>query len=167
MIADKIAISDMLHRYCRGIDRMDRALALSVFHPDAELDYGSAFRGSGEEFIDWVWRAHAQVVRHSHNITNCYVEVDGDRAASEAYSFMMMRMDTPDGPMVLQSNGRYLDEWVRYESRWVILKRRSVHEFQEIRRLEIGSRPEAEVVATRDAHDPSYQLVPALFGDAR
>ena len=163
-IADKIEIRDMLHRYCRGLDRMDRELALSVFHPDSELDYGSVFKGSGAEFIDWVWPNHAKVTRHSHSITNCYIEVDGARAASESYSYMVMRMDTPEGPMILQNNGRYLDEWVRYRGGWVIMKRRSVHEFQEIRRLENSGSSEHTCVASRDKADPSYQLDPPLFG---
>ena len=156
----------MLHRYCRGLDRMDRELALSVFHPDSELDYGPSIKGSAAEFIDWVWLAHAKVTRHSHNITNCYVEVAGDRAASESYSYMMMRMERPAGPLILQSNGRYLDEWVRHHGRWLILKRRSVHEFQEIRRLERGALAEDAIVAGRDRTDPSYRLVPPLFGSA-
>lgn len=164
IIADKIEIRDMLHRYCRGLDRMDRELALSVFHPDSELDYGASFRGSGAAFVAWVWEAHARVTRHSHNITNCYIEVDVDQAASESYSHMIMRMETPEGPMILQSNGRYLDEWVRHEGRWVILKRRSVHEFQEIRRLGNDGRPEGAIVASRDTADPSYDLFPPLFG---
>lgn len=163
MIAAKIEIRDVLHRYCRGLDRMDRALALSVFHPESELDYGAAFQGSGAAFIDWVWLQHAKVTRHSHNITNCYIEVEGERAASESYSFMVMQMDTADGPMILQSNGRYLDEWVRFDGRWVILKRRSLHEFQEMRRLEGGQRADG-ALASRDGADPSYQLTPALFG---
>ncbi len=164
VIADKIAIRDMLHRYCRGLDRMDRTLALSVFHPDSKLDYGSSFQGSGAQFIDWVWPNHARATRHSHNITNCYIEVDGDRAASESYSLMIMRLDPPQGPMIIRTNGRYLDEWVRHEGRWVIITRHSIHEFQEARQLETGGLPESTSSATRDGSDPSYRLLPALFG---
>jgi hypothetical protein len=162
-VADKIEIRDMLHRYCRGLDRMDRALALSVFHPDSQLDYGPVFKGSGAAFIDWVWPNHEKAIRHSHNVTNCYIEVDGERAASEAYSYMLMLVETPHGAMVLRNNGRYLDEWVRYQGGWVIMKRQSVHEFFERRLLEDGTASSGPCAATRDTMDPSYQLEPPLF----
>src|SRR5438477_89804 len=32
-LAAKQAITEVIYRYCRGLDRMDRALALSVWHP--------------------------------------------------------------------------------------------------------------------------------------
>lgn len=166
IFADKLAIRDALHRYCRGLDRMDRDLALSAFHPQAQLDYGASFEGSAPAFMDWVWPNHERAVRHSHNITNCYIEVDGDRAASEAYSYMIMRLDLPEGPMVLQSNGRYLDEWLRFDGRWGITKRRSIHEFQDMRRIEGSGAAQRDCRATRDESDPSYALTPTLFATA-
>ena len=33
--ADKIEIADVVYRYCRAIDRMDRELLESVFHEDS------------------------------------------------------------------------------------------------------------------------------------
>lgn len=33
-LAAKWAITEVIHRYCRGLDRMDKALALSCWHPD-------------------------------------------------------------------------------------------------------------------------------------
>ncbi|MCB2076155.1 MAG: nuclear transport factor 2 family protein [Novosphingobium sp.] len=166
VIADKLAIRDLLHCYCRGLDRMDRALALSAFHANAELDYGASFRGSAVQFMDWVWPNHERGTRHSHNITNCYVEIDGDRAASESYSYMIMRLDLPNGAMQLQSNGRYLDEWQRRDGRWGIVRRQSVHEFQDMRRIEGPAATKRDTLATRDTSDPSYALSPALFAAA-
>lgn len=32
-LLDRQAILDCIHRYCRGVDRMDRQLTLSVYHP--------------------------------------------------------------------------------------------------------------------------------------
>jgi len=32
LLAAKQAITEAIHRYCRGVDRMDRALTLSVGH---------------------------------------------------------------------------------------------------------------------------------------
>jgi hypothetical protein len=34
-LLDRQAILDCVHNYCRALDRLDRALLLSVYHPDA------------------------------------------------------------------------------------------------------------------------------------
>ena len=162
MLMLKPAIEDMLHRYCRGVDRMDRTLALSVFHPDSTVEIDAAFTGSGPGFIDWVWERHRSAVRHLHNITNVCVSGAGDRAASEAYVMALMRIESAGGLMTLQSHGRYLDEWVRFEDRWVIKRRRYVHEFQEIRRIENDMAPATQVPSRRDRSDASYSLAPSL-----
>jgi hypothetical protein len=162
MLTLKLAIEDMLHRYCRGVDRMDRALALSVFHPESTVEIDAAFAGSGPGFIDWVWERHAGVARHLHNITNVCVGGDSEKAASEAYVMALLRIESQGGLLVLQSHGRYLDEWVRFEERWVIKRRRYVHEFQEIRRLESDMTPATRVPSRRDRSDASYSLTPNL-----
>jgi hypothetical protein len=158
----KLAIEDMLHRYCRGVDRMDRPLALSVFHPESEVECDDHFTGSGPAFIDWIWERHRGVARHLHNITNVCVSGTENEAASEAYIMALLRIESPNGLMVLQSHGRYLDEWVRFEERWVIKRRRYVHEFQEIRRLAEDMAPATQVPSRRDTDDASYSLTPGL-----
>ena len=84
-LLDRDAIRDVLSRYCRGLDRMDRPLADTVWHPGGTALYDGIFEGTGAGFLDWVWEAHANMDRHSHQITNVLVELDGDRATSEAY----------------------------------------------------------------------------------
>src|SRR5665213_3060327 len=82
----KQAITEAIYRYCRGLDRMDREVALSVWHPAGTADWGETyFQGTGAGFIDWVWEVHAGFERHSHQITNILIEVNGDRAVSESY----------------------------------------------------------------------------------
>jgi hypothetical protein len=158
----KLAIEDMLHRYCRGVDRMDRPLALCVFHPESTVEIDAAFTGTGEDFIDWMWERHRSAARHLHNITNVIVSGTDAAAASEAYVMALLRVESQNGLMVIQTHGRYLDEWVRFEARWVIKRRRYVHEFQEIRRLESDMAPAKQVPSRRDPSDPSYSLTPRL-----
>src|SRR2546423_5558199 len=90
----KQAITEVIYRYCRGLDRMDRDLAVSVWHPGGAADYGDdMYVGTGEGFIDWVWKQHALFERHSHQITNILIEVDVDseRAVSESYVTVALR----------------------------------------------------------------------------
>ena len=42
----KQAIRDALSRYCRGLDRMDKAMAYAVWHPDGTADYQGIFEGT-------------------------------------------------------------------------------------------------------------------------
>ncbi len=46
-------ISDCLTRFSRGMDRFDRDLFLSAFHPDATIAAGD-FVGGPEALYDWV-----------------------------------------------------------------------------------------------------------------
>ncbi|MFM8863148.1 MAG: nuclear transport factor 2 family protein, partial [Acidimicrobiia bacterium] len=54
IVADRLAIADLMALYCRGIDRLDRDLVRSCFHPDATDTHGS-FHGTIDEFLDWAF----------------------------------------------------------------------------------------------------------------
>ena len=77
-LLDKQSIRDVLSRYCRGLDRMDKQMAYAVWHPDGTAFYDGIFEGTGHGFVDWVWQAHAAMERHSHQITNVLIELDGE-----------------------------------------------------------------------------------------
>ena len=74
-----------MHRYCRGVDRFDREMVLSVYHPDAIDDHG-VFVGRPEAFVDWAFAYHARHQQATHHIvTNHTCELDGDTAHTETY----------------------------------------------------------------------------------
>jgi hypothetical protein len=158
-VAAKQAITEMLYRYCRGLDRMDRDLALTVWHPGGGAHYGGIFDGTGEGFIEWVWQAHAGFERHSHQITNVLIEVDGDTAVSEAYVTVVLRM-RGDGDQFtdVESRGRYLDRWSRQDGRWAIDDRSYVNDFTTSRDVPESFALE-ETDARRDRDDPSYSVL--------
>src|SRR5262245_65246648 len=92
----KQAITEVIYTYCRALDRMDWDLAHTVWHADGTADYGAnMFQGTGAGFLEWVWTQHEGMMGHSHQITNVLVDVDidGDRAASEAYVAAARRLD--------------------------------------------------------------------------
>ena len=49
--ADKIAIMDVVYKYCRAIDRLDRELLESVFHGDSVHHHGE-YKGPSSQFCD-------------------------------------------------------------------------------------------------------------------
>ena len=121
-VAAKQAIRDALASYCRSMDRMDRDLALATWHADGTCEYVDMFEGTGAGFVDWVWGMHEGMIRHSHQITNVLteVDVDGDRAVSEAYVTVALWSPPEDSPTEIISRGRYLDRWSCRDGRWAI-----------------------------------------------
>ena len=58
-------ITDCLTRFCRGMDRFDRDLFLSAFHPDAEIAAGD-FVGGPADLYEWAHNMHdAGTDRHA------------------------------------------------------------------------------------------------------
>ena len=123
-MAAKQAITEVIYGYCRALDRMDKDAAYEIWHPDGTADYGEdIFQGTGWEFVDWVWTTHTAMSTHSHQITNVLVQVDGDRAVSEAYVTVALRtLPFGDGADVVDiySRGRYVDQWSRRDGKWAI-----------------------------------------------
>jgi hypothetical protein len=64
-IESKLAITEVLHRCCRALDRMDPDLMDTVWHPDGTADYGPAFQGSASGLLDVMWASRAKLLGHS------------------------------------------------------------------------------------------------------
>ncbi|WP_232492623.1 nuclear transport factor 2 family protein [Novosphingobium kaempferiae] len=157
----KFAITEQLYRYCRSVDRLDAPLGHSVFHTDATVDYGpSGFQGSGHAAIDWICAAHGQLAAHSHQISNILIDVDGDRAGSEAYVTATLRMEREGKVMHMEVWSRYCDRWSRRDGVWRIERRDTVTDYDSIREVTPMKRHDW---ARRDRDDPSY----AALGGAR
>ncbi|MDP9319343.1 MAG: nuclear transport factor 2 family protein, partial [Actinomycetota bacterium] len=117
----KQAIRDVLQNYCRAIDRYDRELARTLWHPGAMVDYVGILEGTAEEFMEWIWKTHADFDATSHQITNVTVALDGDAAASEAsVTVRVRRKDEAGRPVDLWASGRYLDRWSLRDGTWAI-----------------------------------------------
>jgi len=157
LLIHKAEIRDVLSRYCRGLDRMDKEMAYGVWHPGATAFYDGIYEGTGRGFIDWVWQAHAAMDRHSHQITNVLIEVQGDRATSEAYVTVVL-WTLPDSygrQKELVGRGRYLDRFARKSGRWAIEHRTHLLDMSSEYDLD---RAEVSEGASRDATDLSFEF---------
>jgi hypothetical protein len=104
-------IEQQLHQWSRGADRIDMELMLSVFHPNANINYG-IFNGPAEDFLSWVVKFHTEdLVSTSHNILNVLVRFDKERAYSESVVDCRLRYKSTQGLSDLIISGRYLDKW--------------------------------------------------------
>jgi hypothetical protein len=166
-LVDRQKIWECLLRYTRGVDRLDRALTLAAFHPDAMIDQG-AFRGGREAFADWVLghhRDHQAVTQHT--MTNFLCEIDGEFAHSETYvSYYGVNLTGKDSFAV----GRYVDRLERRAGQWRIVDRVCVTEgatdFDKnavVARFSPG--PQSIARSTRNTSDPSYARPLAIQRD--
>jgi hypothetical protein len=153
---DKQQITEALYTYCRAVDRVDRELGYSIWHDDAVVDYGdSIYRGSGRGVIDLICDSHLRGVVHSHQITNIIIELEGDRALSEAYVTSGARIMFDGVLKQITTRGRYLDRWSRRNGRWGIEMRYFALDFDEIRPITPAHTPPR---FSLDRSDPSYAL---------
>ena len=157
--ADRQAILDCLHRYTRGVDRADRALMLSAYHPDALDEHGVANLPAAA-FVDWALGFHAAYqTRHQHIITNHTVELAGDTAHGETYYIFWG--ENRQGPPTL-AFGRYIDRFEKRAGHWAIAHRVCVNELVgQFTAAEMPPDMRAALFSTgpntRDTTDISYQ----------
>ncbi len=89
--ADRIEITELLHRYAHAVDSANFDLLAEVFTPDATLDFGSVDQYvEGESIVkgigairSWFEKALAPFPGVLHFMTNHRIELDGDEARSE------------------------------------------------------------------------------------
>jgi hypothetical protein len=161
-LADRHAITDLIYRYCRAVDRLDHALGYSVWHADGTADYGEGgYQGDGHGFIDFVIGQHGQTLAHSHQVTNIVLELEGDRAASESYHIAALRIPRGEQVFEITVRGRYVDRWSKRDGRWGIDHRIAIRDFDDIRSVTPLSTVNP---GRRDPSDPSYAVLQNLKG---
>lgn len=152
-------ILDCLIRFSRGMDRFDRDLFLSAFHPDAIIDAG-VFVGGPEQLYAWASDLHEQGQTSTHhNLLNHSCEIDGDVAHTETYYLFAARNRDQTNWM---AGGRYVDRLERRDGSWKIALRCNAIEWSGM--IPSMAIPFADVpdirangAASRDRQDVSYR----------
>lgn len=124
-LLDKEAIRDQIYLYCRALDRIDNELGYSVFAEDSKVNYGPTFpEGTGRQFIDMMLEQHRGMISTHHMMTNIYIKVDGDKAASETYMFAACKFPKKSGgTFTVNARCRDIDRWERRDGKWLIVTR--------------------------------------------
>jgi len=125
---DREEVKAIPHRFARGLDRVDRDLLVSCFHPDGVDDHGF-FKAQAGEFVDWVMGELEKFEDTQHMIATQNVEVIGSKASCESYFVAYHTMPTPDGDKELIVAGRYLDKMEKRDGEWKIILRRCVFDW--------------------------------------
>lgn len=158
-LLDQQDILDCLIRFSRGMDRFDRELFLSAFHPDAEIAAGS-YVGGPVPLYEWASSLHeqGQVATH-HNLLNVSYDIDGDIAHTETY-YLFVGRNRDESNWV--AGGRYLDRLEKRAGAWRIAFRNNIIEWSGM--VPTMALPFADVpdlfgngAPARSRDDPSYR----------
>lgn len=150
MLLDKQALTELVTRLSRAVDRCDGELLLSCYHEDAFDDHGT-YKGDPAGFLAHLKNGTMDPRRGpvQHAISNSLFEVDGDIAWGETY--VQSRAVTADGGLTM-GMARYVDRFERRNGEWRLAHRRVILE---------AARPGFDtsdfVAWARDRSDPSYE----------
>jgi len=171
VLLDKQEITEILHSYCRALDRCDRPLLESIFHSDSTHEMGG-FKGSSSDFCGFAFDSLDTFDYSQHFLGNVLIEVDGDKAKAECFFRAYHRIaadtvaegvlsdHTPGIDEDLFIAGRYVDRLERRDGVWKISHRCGIldwcrWEAAEARRFfDLGVGP----YGTRDKTDRLYTV---------
>lgn len=169
----KQQITQVIYRYCRGMDRMDRELTLSCWHSGGTDDHAPLYKGSAQGFLEWLWPVHAQMLGTRHVVSNILIELDGDRAVTESYWNVQLRLLVDGVPKDIMGAGRYVDNFECIDKVWAIRHRTSLSDMvrvDEVIEMRSFSEPlikpnnpeAAPGKSARDTSDYSYSALASL-----
>jgi len=124
-LLDKQAITEVLHRFCRGVDRRDWELVRGCYHPDATDDH-ALYSGPRDGFISWLTEFMAGCLATQHTVSNALIHLDGDSAGCESYvrAWHLLRPGQDGAPPTeLVAGARYVDRLHRRGGEWRISSR--------------------------------------------
>jgi hypothetical protein len=134
-LAGRDALRSLAAAYARGVDRRDRGLFLSAFHPEATLEVRGVVM-TGHDQIGTVIERIARYARTFHMLgQSAYEPAAGGEATGEVYC--VAHHWTPGkGDYIMYV--RYGDRYASHDGRWLIATRRVLIEATETRAASIA-----------------------------
>jgi 3-phenylpropionate/cinnamic acid dioxygenase small subunit len=119
---DRLAIQDVLHRYCHHLDRGQWDELAALFTEDCRLDLSQmlgCYDGHAglRQFGELIGSVKLFM---RHLVTNIVIDGDGEQARARAY---VIAITGPQGSAPRQSTGLYEDELVKRGGRWLLHRR--------------------------------------------
>lgn len=147
-VADRLAIQDVMLRWCRAVDRLDVEAIRDVFHADGHDNHGP-YSGGVDGLIDWVRARHKGIPFSSHQVSNMLIEFAGpDIALAETYARTIQTYPPearaslvqlvgsneklPDGEVDYFTSSRYIDRFERRNGVWKIRERTVVSDWKRV-----------------------------------
>jgi len=147
-IADRFAIQDLMYRWCRAVDRLDKQGMLDIFWPGA-IDSHGPYIGPAEGLVEWILVRHRPIGTSSHFIGNMLIEFASDDVALvETYVRTIQQYPPeakqqlaqltggasgdPKSAMDMFTSSRYLDRMERRNGEWRIAHRDLIQDWKQI-----------------------------------
>ena len=125
-VADRLAIHDLLARYCHAIDQHRWTDLRALFADDARVDF-TAFggpRGDADMLIAFLQRVVEGLAGSYHSTTSIMCDLDGDRATVRSAAHVVLSSKGPDGDEQHNHVGLwYEDELARAPTGWRFARR--------------------------------------------
>lgn len=173
-IADRMAIQDVLYKWCRAIDRLDGDGMRAAFHPDA-IDDHAAYVGGVDGLVKWILQRHKPIPFSSHQVSNILIEfATADLALVETYIRTLQRYPADAKASLAQLSGgqagregigidlltasRYVDRFERRNGEWRIAHRTLIQDWKQLMEVpENAPKPQPGwLVGRRDNQDFIY-----------
>ena len=137
---DRAAIENLMSRYMYALDTTNPEAYAAVFTEDAELTAGGSTEHGHAEIMKMVQGLKDRLNKDAkpdasgrafapfrHIYFDLVLDVDGNKAKGEAYWQTVMRQ--PDGQTPkIAAMGRYEDEFVKQNGKWLISKRAIIND---------------------------------------
>jgi uncharacterized protein (TIGR02246 family) len=130
LAADRLAISDLVHAYCQGVDRLDAEGVADLFTEDGTfVAYATpgatepTSRSEGRAAITKAIGMARHYRRTTHTVGNHLATVDGDRASGETRVVAYHVLGDEGAETLIVWHIRYHDDYVRGSEGWRIRER--------------------------------------------
>lgn len=125
-VADRQAIAEVLHAYCRALDLMDLDAVATVFTADCMVSYGpeARLRSRGAAAVARALQRLWRWSRTSHHLSNIQIAFKSAREA-RAISYVLAWHERPDGSTATLW-GQYQDTLKRTPAGWRIARRKQL-----------------------------------------
>jgi hypothetical protein len=129
-LLDKQAITEVLTRYFRSVDRGDVETLRTCYVPEATEDHGGLWEGPAEQYIESIAAGltHPKCLT-SHVLSNVLIEIDGDVAVVESYASTFARVKSEGEKFDCFVGARIVDRMERRDGRWGIAHRQLLWEW--------------------------------------
>lgn len=174
-VSDRLAIQDLIHRWCRAVDRLDFDAMRDIFHPDA-IDDHNRYSGDIPGLLNWIEERHRTITFSMHMVGNMVIEfASPELALSESYVWFIQRYppeakeslsELTNGAVGKEGTGmdmmgcsRYVDRVEKRDGQWRIAKRTAVSDWKAVQPFDSGGPAPLPHwnIGRRDKDDPLYR----------
>jgi 3-phenylpropionate/cinnamic acid dioxygenase small subunit len=129
MLADRMAISDVVVAYAHAVDRRDWAAVRACFAPDAHVD-GTRMQGAFGDYFPFLQKQLLMFERTTHFVSNHRAQVDGDRAQAETYAVALHFWTDDTANLRRMAVSVRYDDTLERRGRWCIVRRKVVADWR-------------------------------------